>query len=111
MTTPVLPNQFINWRVANAQEAGNRENAQRDFLNSHLQRKQLMEALESHPGWKLLASFLTSKLAEATQAAEEADTPHAMANNLMLAKAYRALLKLPSDTVALAEALAKQQPR
>jgi len=111
MTTPSLPEQFTNWRLANLQEAGNRENAQRDFLNTHLQRKQLMEALASHPAWKLVSEFLSGKAEEALRKAMDADNPHEMQSNLMLVKAYHALIKFPSDTVAFAETAAKQQQR
>lgn len=112
MTTPnPLPAAFINWRVANAQEDGNRENAQRHWQHEQTKRKELMESLQGHAGWKLLSAFLASKAEEATRAAEDADSPHGMATNLMLAKAYRALIKFPADTIAMAEGMAKQQAR
>jgi hypothetical protein len=111
MSTPPLPNQFINWRVANAQAGANVENQQHAFLQEQQRRKELMENLGNHPGWKLLATFLASKMEEATRAAEEADSPHGMATNLMLAKAYRTLIKFPADTIAMAEGMAKQQAR
>ena len=104
-----LPSAFINWRVANAQEDANKENAQRDFLATQLRRKELMENLSNHPGWKMLAEFLSAKAEEAQTLAENAETPHLMATNLMLAKAYRTLVKFPSATVTFAEAMAKQQ--
>lgn len=109
MSAPSLPSQFINWRLANQHQEANVENQQRAVTNEHLKRKQLMEALVSHPGWKLMSDFLGAKLEEATREAEGADNPHTMATNLMLAKAYRSLLRFPAETVAMADALAKQQ--
>lgn len=111
MTTPALPSAFVNWRVTNAQEDGNRENAQRHWQHEQQRRKELMASLQGHAGWQLLATFLASKMEEATRAAEEADTPHGMATNLMLAKAYRTLIKFPADTIAMAEGMAKQQAK
>jgi regulatory protein YycI of two-component signal transduction system YycFG len=109
MSTPLLPQQFINWRQANQQHDANVENQQRDFRDGQIRRKELMESLNSHAGWKLLATFLASKAEEAMRAAEDAETPHVMATNLMLAKAYRTLLRFPSDTIALADGVAKQR--
>lgn len=112
MTTPnPLPAAFVNWRVTNAQEDGNRENAQRHWQHEQQRRKELMASLQGHAGWQLLATFLASKAEEATRAAEDADNPHAMATNLMLARAYRTLVKFPADTIALAEGAAKQGAR
>lgn len=111
MSAPSLPSQFINWRLANQHQEANAENQQRSFLQEHLRRKELMENLSNHPGWKLMAEFLAGAAEAHQRKAEEAPDPHTMATNLMLAKAYRSLVKFPADTIAFAENLAKQQPR
>lgn len=108
-SSPSLPEQFINWRVQNAQHDASVEDAQRDFLTQHLKRKGLMEVLIDHPAWKLINEFLVGKAQEAQRAAEDATSPHEMATNLMLAKAYRSLITFPADTIRMADALAKQQ--
>lgn len=111
MSASSLPQQFINWRQANQHQEANAENQQRDFLANQQRRKQLMEALASHPGWKLITEFLGGAAETHLRAAEAATDPHTMATNLMLSKAYRALVRFPSDTIAMADGLAKQQHR